>query len=992
MSTTRKSASSLLPGSNLSQSSHRSVIQGTKNFVWNREELSSNLPYYNHNYEIPFNRPPNEVNFMGGLGSKKAHFRSKLHPQRFSTVQKLMRMRTSNRILETLTEDLRKVNLCRHKGDQQKKANNVTEFIKKMTDELQTAGNIEHSTPSDQSDMMRNPARKKLTNEDYKEMIKKLDRILLEDDRPSAGQNVSFRDWAVRERHNFKNRSNIEMMKRERETLESELCSSVDTRSHEYISNEGRRMTKVRRATKIPHIEGHMYGPFTRLPIEDPLLANETKFGIPLSLLVRSYREMDTKKEGERTLIDTRLSHMRIPLCPKSSDSSDDEDQMEEVKILSFLRTPYFPIPTIRRQKKRRKDRLRSRWLQKNRLKRITMLLYDRSLENMKSGRKRSKGAGRYGSGVPSMVASVAGGAPPSGGSSASDGRTKRRSSPAVLPQSAKVSMSEKRARYYRFIEEKSQQYRRMYDEGLQQRMTSFQDFKASETVATSEDGLSESSRKKAKLQGLKLIEEKPTIERLELKFPPNRFKSLSKSDTQKGAFYIDPEFYDKLRDLKRYKQRSKYYTSLMRGRPDVRQRLQVNAPEFEEEQIGHKYKYFSRLATEWDNYYIHELRYRPRIRKFCPKTDILNIREQRRKVFLQYFIEENLLQRRARQSLERRYANWIKNFCTRIRPLFKVWKEEAYSKLVAATDQEKEATQETGRLKATLQDRQNKMDSVTERILLLEERWNRVMQIRNYYYMLMDSQWRLQNDYFHRASDGSLLTVSESIRNCKSLFIRTEGNNIATEIAEFYLEKAFPELERLPSCEPDAELLRRGLVQLNLRTIDLISKYNQKLMVFSKIDYHYKDVLEQFPKYFTDHYDALHLYTAKMESIQSKNERLKTQFHGLLGQPLQDCVYNKIMRITTSTVGQLYLFVRKLQHRQVEIVEISARDKLAAIHQHVMDLLFELDLLPLDVLKESEREARRNRKTLFREANTAYKKKMVLDLLRKQLRFHVRK
>ncbi|XP_052898004.1 uncharacterized protein LOC128304805 [Anopheles moucheti] len=975
---TRKSASSLLPGTKPTTSSHRSVLQGTKNFVWNREEISSNLPYHNHNYEIPFNKPPNEVNFMGGLGSKKPNFRSKLHPQRFSTVQKLMRMRTSNRILETLTEDLRNVNLCRHRGDQRRKAKNVTEFIRKMTDELQTAGNIEHSTPSDQSDVLRCTVRKKMTNDDYREMIKRLDRILLEDDRPSAGQNVSFRDWAMRERYNFRNRSNIEMMKRERETLESELCSSVDTRSHEYISNEGRRVTKVRRSTKIPHVEGHMYGPFTRLPVEDPLLENETKFGIPLSLLVRSYREMDTKKEGERNLIDTRLSHMRIPLCPKSSDSSEDEDQMEEVKILSFLRTPYFPIPTIKRQKKRRKDRLRSRWLQKNRLKRITMLLYDRSLENMRAGRRR-KGAKHVDGGASSSRASSSGRSRPERKASGSKESTPK----------AKV-VSEKRQRYYRFIEDKSQQYRRMYDESLQQRMTSFQDFKASETA--SDDNRSETSRKKAKLQGLRLEEPKPAAEKLELTFPPNRFKSLSKNDTRKGAFYIDPEFYDKMRDFKRYKQRSKYYTSLMRSRPDVRQRLQVNAPEFEEEQLGAATKYYSRLATEWDNYYIHELRYRPRVRKFCPKTDILNMRDQRRKVFLQYFIEENLLQRRARQSLERQYANWIKNFCKRIRPLFKVWKEEAYSKLVAATDREKEATQETVRLRTILQDRQNKMDSITERILLLEQRWTRVMQIRNYYYLLMDSQWRLENDFFHRAPDGSLYTVSESIKNCKSIFIRTTGSNVGTEIAAFYLEKTFPELARLPGCEPDVVLLQRGLTQLNLRTIDLINKYNQKLMVFSKIDYHYKEVLEQFPRYFTNHHDMLNLYGAKMESIQCKNEKLKTQFRDLLGDPLKLSVYNKIMRITTSAVGQLYLFVRKLQHRQVEIVDITAKDKLSAIHQHIMDLLSELDLLPLDVLREAEKEARKNRKTLFKEANEAYKRKMVLDLLRKQLRFHVRK
>lgn len=133
---------------------------------------------------------------------------------------------------------------------------------------------------------------------------------------------------------------------------------------------------------------------------------------------------------------------------------------------------------------------------------------------------------------------------------------------------------------------------------------------------------------------------------------------------------------------------------------------------------------------------------------------------------------------------------------------------------------------------------------------------------------------------------------MSEAIRNCKSLFIRTEGRNIGTEIAAFYVEKTFPELERLPGCEPDVALLQRGLAQLNLRTIDLINKYNQKLMVFSKIDYHYKEVLEQFPRYFTNHHDLLNLYGAKVESIQSKNETLRTEFYNLMGEPLKMTVF----------------------------------------------------------------------------------------------------
>lgn len=472
---------------------------------------------------------------MGGLGSNKGHYRSKVHPQRFSTVQKLMRMRSSNRMLETLTEDLRKVNLCRHSEKRNHRNRNVGEFINKITDELQLAGNVVKSTPSEQSDVQfQASARKNFSDDDYKEMIQKLDKMLLEDQGPSTSQGTTFRDWALKERHYFKNKNNFDMMKREKENLQSEMGSSVDTKSCDYIAADGRRVTKLSKATKIPHIEGHMYGPFTKLPRLDPLLENETKFGIPLSLLVRSYREMDSMKEGERNVINTRLSHMRIPLCPRSSDeSSDDDEKMEEVKILSFLRTPYFRIPTIRTQKKRRKDRLRSRWLKKDRLKRITMLLYDRSEENMRH-RKRG-GLNRHGSDSDSVDSSG----------------VRKKTASKKSEQDDRQELSEKRKRYYEFIEQKSREYRRLYDECLQQRMTSFQDFKNIDV----DDKELDKSRSKSLLQKLKSSDEvKEPQERAVLRFPSNRFKSLSRNDGLVGSFYIDPEFHDKTKDLKKCK------------------------------------------------------------------------------------------------------------------------------------------------------------------------------------------------------------------------------------------------------------------------------------------------------------------------------------------------------------------------------------------------------------------------------------------------------
>lgn len=69
-------------------------------------------------------------------------------------------------------------------------------------------------------------------------------------------------------------------------------------------------------------------------------------------------------------------------------------------------------------------------------------------------------------------------------------------------------------------------------------------------------------------------------------------------------------------------KQPHKYYTNLIKGKFWTRDRLQVNAPQFNNEKIGQgENEYYHRLATELDDFYIHELRHRPPTRKFCVKT-----------------------------------------------------------------------------------------------------------------------------------------------------------------------------------------------------------------------------------------------------------------------------------------------------------------------------------------------------------------------------------
>lgn len=84
--------------------------------MWNRESNTRNKPYHDKNYHIPYNPPPNEVNFIGGLGKNRGNLRSKVHPNRATIVQKIYNMRNQNRIDVCFTKPLSEVNNCVHRS------------------------------------------------------------------------------------------------------------------------------------------------------------------------------------------------------------------------------------------------------------------------------------------------------------------------------------------------------------------------------------------------------------------------------------------------------------------------------------------------------------------------------------------------------------------------------------------------------------------------------------------------------------------------------------------------------------------------------------------------------------------------------------------------------------------------------------------------------------------------------------------------------------
>lgn len=166
-----------------------------------------------------------------------------------------------------------------------------------------------------------------------------------------------------------------------------EISEHSSRKSPISISYRGRRQRALRSRQNptLVNLFGYMYGKFTK-PRVLPSTATLDRFGIPLSTIDKALKHQQKQTIQENVLRKVRLAQMGYQQPPAKEDSSDDES-VQNVKRLALLRTPYFLIPMIRISQVKRKERFRNKFLQKDRLNRINLLLFE---HHKKSRRDRS--------------------------------------------------------------------------------------------------------------------------------------------------------------------------------------------------------------------------------------------------------------------------------------------------------------------------------------------------------------------------------------------------------------------------------------------------------------------------------------------------------------------------------------------------------------------------------------------------------------------------
>lgn len=177
-----------------------------------------------------------------------------------------------------------------------------------------------------------------------------------------------FRAWALRERDRFLGKTSDKDNTGEKESTDSYVTG---------ITGATRKPSRFNPKNVIRKITGYMYGPFTRPPSPDGQMQNTNKFGIPTSMTDRANRFEKNQTIQDAVLRRARLDNLGFKQPPDKEDSSDDNESLLNVKKLALVRTPYFTVPTIRIDKVKRTKQFRNKYLRKDRLKRINLLMRD---------------------------------------------------------------------------------------------------------------------------------------------------------------------------------------------------------------------------------------------------------------------------------------------------------------------------------------------------------------------------------------------------------------------------------------------------------------------------------------------------------------------------------------------------------------------------------------------------------------------------------------
>lgn len=218
--------------------------------------------------------------------------------------------------------------------------------------------------------------------------------------------------------------------------------------------------------------------------------------------------------------------------------------------------------------------------------------------------------------------------------------------------------------------------------------------------------------------------------------------------------------------------------------------------------------------------------------------------------------------------------------------------KVQAYNSLIEKTNQLKPLEMETQLLEEREQSLRAKLEHVTESLLGIEQRWDTILKLQNYYYALMSTEWRKQNDWIHRrASDGQLENAIYSVDRCRTANIRNKSDPNGFAIIAYFDEHILPNLEKMREVQPDLQLLKKGLHSMQAEVFTYLNQYNKTLWLSDKIAQTLKERTVATKARLEAKEKQIYFRQMKQEFIEERNHVLQYEANQMTRKPLEEAI-----------------------------------------------------------------------------------------------------
>lgn len=420
----------------------------------------------------------------------------------------------------------------------------------------------------------------------------------------------------------------------------------------------------------------------------------------------------------------------------------------------------------------------------------------------------------------------------------------------------------------------------------------------------------------------------------------------LKKSDEYYGPYYHVP-FAGQKQDMRQLSlPKDKFFTSGVRNSYGIRNRLQVDVPGFAADHIGKREKKFiSQLATEWDDYYQNEIKIRPSVRRFKPRTVIAQAREALRNRFQSNFIQEAITENAVIRQKEIRYAEEVERFRDLCQPLFSSWQDISYRSYMQKMQDVKPYFLKTVELKKELQRLNDLYSKIETQIIHTESKWRRLTILQNFHYLLGEQDWRAQHDWIHKRPDGSPENYRESIQRRASINLREIGGKesaftIKRFYEQFFIEK--PQAKKIHIVFNDSKSLLNGMLKVKTKSFICLQQLHFSMWALSNMEHAYVTFKRWSDAFIAKRKIIVNGMSSKKNYLENLAVHLEAQANATIDGALKTAVSDKKLRTLMALCDTLFLAKVPQNIRENMKSDADMVDKFRIVVNIVMDLLGE--------------------------------------------------